>query len=208
MAKNIQLYDYSGTTKLYPTTVSGEVYHNGNKLTNVLSGIQVELANIEGDIADVNNTLQSAIDDNTSEISSIKSGNSTRDMMINDHEDRITSLEGKRVEDMEAINGNISSIQTTLQAGIEENSGEISSIKSGNSTRDLMISDHEDRITGLEIKGNESIQATKIVYNGKTLDTVLGDLSSDITAAHNRLDSLTTIIDDLDKRIGKLENPE
>lgn len=208
MAKNIQLYDYSGTTKLYPTTVSGEVYHNGNKLTNVLSGIQVELANIEGDIADVNNTLQSAIDDNTSEISSIKSGNSTRDMMINDHEDRITSLEGKRVEDMETINGNISSIQTTLLAGIEENSGEISSIKSGNSTRDLMISDHEDRITGLEIKGNESIQATKIVYNGKTLDTVLGDLSSDITSAHSRLDNLVTIIDDLDKRIGKLENPE
>lgn len=151
MAKNVQLYDYSGDTKLYPTTVSGEVYHNGSKLSSVL------------------NEIKDSINDCSTDI----------------------------------IN-----LQDTLQNGITDNTNEISSIISGNTTRDLRINEHEDRITELEIKGNENILASKILYNGKSLEVVLGDLSTDITAAHTRIDHLTGIIDDLDKRINKLENPE
>ena len=208
MAKNVQLYDYSGDTKLYPTTVSGEVYHNGSKLSSVLNEIKDSINDCSTDIINLQDTLQNGITDNTNEISSIKSENSTRDLRITDHEDRITELEGQRIEDLQTINNTIGNLQDTLQGGITDNTNEISSIISGNTTRDLRINEHEDRITELEIKGNENILASKILYNGKSLEVVLGDLSTDITAAHTRIDHLTGIIDDLDKRINKLENPE
>lgn len=37
MAKNVQLYDYTGTTKLYPTTVAQEVIYNDDPLSDFLS---------------------------------------------------------------------------------------------------------------------------------------------------------------------------
>ena len=37
MAKNVQLYDYTGTTKLYPTTVAQEVFLDGEQVSTILT---------------------------------------------------------------------------------------------------------------------------------------------------------------------------
>lgn len=98
-----------------------------------------------------------------------------------------------------------------LSDEIASNTGDISTIKSENTTRDLQISDHEDRIITLEEKsneGNESISMqeveTKISESINALNSELSDGSQVVVNITQEQGKISTIIVDESKLTSKI----
>lgn len=98
-------------------------------------------------------------------------------------------------EDGQKLNNIINGLQSTavdVSDRCLEVELELSNMKSDNATRDLYITDLDDRLTDTEININ-------------TINTDLATIKSDITQLKNSVELFRGIIDDLDQRIGALE---
>lgn len=98
-------------------------------------------------------------------------------------------------EDGQRLNNIINGLQATavdVSDRCLEVELELSNMKSDNATRDMYITDFENRLTDTEISIN-------------TINSDLATIKSDITQLKNSVELFRGIIDDLDQRIGALE---
>jgi hypothetical protein len=189
MAKNVQLYDYTGTTKLYPTTVAQEVIYNDDPLSDFLS----DCVSVDNDHEQRIYTLEQKVGNGVA---------SDEDFInlqeeVNSLDSRITTLEEEGLKEIED-----SSITTAKLANSAVTS---SKIKDGEVEWDklsvpvqMRIEDSETRITTLENnEGIPVIELTQAEYD--SLDEYQFNTLYYITDG-------ISVIDELMARVSALEN--
>ena len=194
MAKDIQLIDPSGNGKLYPRThASLVITETGKTVTEAIEGLEGSVGGLTRNAEILEETLytnydnlSTEISNNAGEISSLKSENTTRDLRITDHEDRITVLEGKSIElGPGSVTSEMIANNSITKDKLEDDSVRSSKIKDG-----------EIGMTKLSV----ALQAT-IDDLGTSMDTA----NTDISGLKGSRDYMNGIINDLDQRLGEVE---
>ena len=198
MAKNVQLYDYTRTTKLYPTTVAQEVIYNDEPLSNFLS----DCVSVDNDHEQRIYTLEQKVGNGVA---------SDEDFInlqkeVNSLDSRITTLEDeglKEIEDSSITTAKLANSAVTKDK-IADNAVTSSKIKNGEIIWGKLsvpvqarIEDAETRITDLENNGISVIELTQAEYD--SLDEYQFNTLYYITDG-------ISVIDELMARVSALEN--
>lgn len=257
MAKNVQLYDHSGTTKLYPITVAQEVLYNNAPLSEFLNdyGDRVESLEQNAVVADGSITTEKIADGAVTHYKlaeesvypihivdeaitamkiaedavgtyKIQDGAVTMDKLSDDVK---TILENGSGGLKEIADGSITTAKLANDAvtkdKIADDAVTSSQIKDGeviwgklSIPVQMRIEDTESRLTELETNSTDNLNIVELTqdeydalgeYEDKTIYAITDENSSlenRIVALENAVSQLTSIINDLDTRLGALEN--
>lgn len=252
MAKNVQLYDYNGTTKLYPITVAQEVLYNDAPLSEFLNdyGDRVESLEQNAVVADGSITTEKIADGAVTHYKlaeesvypihivdeaitamkiaedavgtyKIQDGAVTMDKLSDDVK---TILENAEIADGSITTAKLADDAVTKDK-IADDAVTSSQIKDGeviwgklSIPVQMRIEDTESRLTELETNSTDNLNIIELTqdeydalgeYEDKTIYAITDENSSlenRIVALENAVSQLTSIINDLDTRLGALEN--